>query len=269
MTENPDRRRVAHEALKPAARAWFEQLRDRICAAFEAIEDAHDGRFRRSPARPLPADRLEPPHRGRTGRRRRGHERHEGPGVRKGRGQRLHRLGRIQPGLPRPDPRGGRGSAVLGQRHQPGRAHAKPAGAGGAFQHPHAGDDQGLVRRRRRPDADAARDRTGQGRTRRISMPRSAPPATGTTRATTRHSRRGATATSICRTGRSRAARAASSSTTISPATPRPTSPSPAMSGRRFSTSTPASSAAAWVRTGPRRSASISWSVAAATSSST
>jgi coproporphyrinogen III oxidase len=43
MTENPAA--VAHEALKPAARAWFEQLRDRICAAFEAIEGAHDGRF--------------------------------------------------------------------------------------------------------------------------------------------------------------------------------------------------------------------------------
>jgi hypothetical protein len=24
----------AHEALKPQARAWFESLRDRICAAF-------------------------------------------------------------------------------------------------------------------------------------------------------------------------------------------------------------------------------------------
>ncbi len=36
---------VAHETLKPAARAWFEQLRDRICNAFEAIEDAHNGRF--------------------------------------------------------------------------------------------------------------------------------------------------------------------------------------------------------------------------------
>jgi coproporphyrinogen III oxidase len=29
---------AAHEALKPAARAWFAALRDRICAAFEAIE---------------------------------------------------------------------------------------------------------------------------------------------------------------------------------------------------------------------------------------
>jgi coproporphyrinogen III oxidase len=30
-----------HEALKPEARAWFESLRDQICARFEAIEDAH------------------------------------------------------------------------------------------------------------------------------------------------------------------------------------------------------------------------------------
>jgi coproporphyrinogen III oxidase len=46
-----------HSALQRPARAWFESLRDRICAAFEAIEDAfggdtpHDtppGRFRRT-----------------------------------------------------------------------------------------------------------------------------------------------------------------------------------------------------------------------------
>jgi len=51
MTENPHP--VAHEALKPAAKAWFERLRDRICTEFEAIEDAWAGdrpagRFERS-----------------------------------------------------------------------------------------------------------------------------------------------------------------------------------------------------------------------------
>jgi coproporphyrinogen III oxidase len=44
-----------HEALKPEARAWFETLRDQICARFEAIEDAHtDG-----PLADLPAGRFE------------------------------------------------------------------------------------------------------------------------------------------------------------------------------------------------------------------
>ena len=33
----------AYEALKEAARGWFEQLRDRLCAAFEAIEAEQDG----------------------------------------------------------------------------------------------------------------------------------------------------------------------------------------------------------------------------------
>ena len=34
---------VPHEALKPRARAWFEALRDQLCATFERIEDEHGG----------------------------------------------------------------------------------------------------------------------------------------------------------------------------------------------------------------------------------
>ena len=41
MTENQPT--VAHEALKPATRAWFELLRNRICSAFEAIESDYVG----------------------------------------------------------------------------------------------------------------------------------------------------------------------------------------------------------------------------------
>ena len=41
MTEIPSI--VAYDTLKPEARAWFEQLRDRICAAFEEIEDDQAG----------------------------------------------------------------------------------------------------------------------------------------------------------------------------------------------------------------------------------
>ena len=51
-----------HGALKPTARAWFEGLRDRLCAAFEAIEeeathltDRPAGRFERTAwSRPTP-----------------------------------------------------------------------------------------------------------------------------------------------------------------------------------------------------------------------
>ena len=49
-----------HVALQPEARAWFEGLRDQLCAAFEAVEDdgpgdAPPGRFERRPwRRPTP-----------------------------------------------------------------------------------------------------------------------------------------------------------------------------------------------------------------------
>ena len=41
---------VAHASLKQPAQAWFEALRDRLCAAFEAIEDAGGARFADRPA---------------------------------------------------------------------------------------------------------------------------------------------------------------------------------------------------------------------------
>jgi len=45
---------LSTDAQRTEARAWFESLRDRICAAFEALEDSYDG-----PLRGLPAGRFE------------------------------------------------------------------------------------------------------------------------------------------------------------------------------------------------------------------
>jgi coproporphyrinogen III oxidase len=40
----------AHETLKEPTREWFEQLRDRLCSEFEAIEAEHDGPLAERPA---------------------------------------------------------------------------------------------------------------------------------------------------------------------------------------------------------------------------
>ena len=108
--------------------------------------------------------------------------------------------------IPRPDPRRGRRSAVLGLRHQPGRAHAQPARPGSAFQYANARDNRRLVRWRWRPDPDAAGDSPKQGTTLPRFMPRSGAPATAMIRPVIRRSRIGATAIFSCRIGMSRAA---------------------------------------------------------------
>jgi coproporphyrinogen III oxidase len=55
MLDHPEPQLPPHSALRPQARAWFESLRDRVCSAFEAIEDLPNplesqppGRFTRS-----------------------------------------------------------------------------------------------------------------------------------------------------------------------------------------------------------------------------
>ncbi len=48
--------RLRLDARKPRARAWFEELRDKICAAFEKLED--DLPARRAARRARPAGKF-------------------------------------------------------------------------------------------------------------------------------------------------------------------------------------------------------------------
>lgn len=48
MTNNPAS--CVHATLQPRTKAWFESLRDRLCAAFEAIEDVPGGPLAERPA---------------------------------------------------------------------------------------------------------------------------------------------------------------------------------------------------------------------------
>jgi coproporphyrinogen III oxidase len=50
MSQAPPDAPPPHDALKAPARAWFEALRDRVCTAFEAIEDEQTGPLADRPA---------------------------------------------------------------------------------------------------------------------------------------------------------------------------------------------------------------------------
>ena len=157
------------EDRKARARAWFEALRDDICAAFEELEDDAPGVALSRRCRALRAHPLGPHRPYRQARRRRGDVVDARTAVRKGRRALLDRARRIRPRIPRADSRRRRGSRVLGVGHFADRASAQSERAGGAYEHPLCRHHQGLVRRRRGPDA-AARAAAHPGRRRHDSV---------------------------------------------------------------------------------------------------
>ena len=212
----------------------------------------------------LPPGRFERQPWDRAGRRRRRHLDHARARVREGRRQRLDGLGRVQPRVPPADAGGRGGWPVLGQRHLAGGASALAARAARAHEHAPHPHQQGLVRRRRRPQPDLP----GRGRHGGVPCRGCRRPATTTRPTPTTASSAGPTSTSSSRTAARRAASAASS-TTIWRAISRATSPSPRPWARPSSTSIRGWCAATWTGPGPRRSASTSWCGAAAMPSST
>ena len=152
---------LALDDQQQAARDWFERLRDRICAEFE--DDRARGRLRR----PLHLHAVGAHRFVRRTRWRRSPRADGRQAVREGRGQRLHRRRRVQPGIRREHPRRGRGPALLRHRNQPRRAHGQPARPRRPHEHALPDHDQALVRRRRRPQS---RDPLS-GRHRRLPRP--------------------------------------------------------------------------------------------------
>ena len=185
------------EDRKKSARPhWFEELRDRICAAFEAIEREHTGQLSERPAGRFERKAWKRPGRGRRRCRRRRHVGHEGPRVRKSRRQRFDRLrpilARIRQDIP-------------GAEEDP-RFWASGISLVAHMQNPHVPavhmNTRHIVTTRGwfGGGADLTPMFCRMRRTRAISMPRCSAPATRMTPNTTRASRNGATNISSCRT---------------------------------------------------------------------
>ena len=215
-----------NDTHKDRAEAWFASSA-MICAALEAVElnvegpnpssEGEAGTFeRKSWERPASDGAADAGGRCHVGSAR--------PGLREGRRQRLRRLGRVFlrsfAKTSRVRPR----THVLGVGYLRGHPSAFAAGAGSAHEYPDDRDHSRVVWRRRGPDAGFP----GRGRDEEIpsSLQRA---CDSTTRITTQSLRSGATSTSSCRIGTRRGASAASSMTTSTLATGKPTSPSPRM----------------------------------------
>ena len=176
----PPRLRSSHDHSppRPATLDARKDARPRLvrAAARRHLRGVRGGRGRaarrraavRPRGRPLRAHALEAhrPHRRARRRRRDGDDAR--PRVREGRRACLDRARRVRARIPQGNSRRRRRSALLGLGHLADRASAQSARAGGAHEHALRGHHQGLVRRRRRPDA-GARPPPHAGRSRHAS----------------------------------------------------------------------------------------------------